>query len=59
MKSDVGADVSRQTAGLYRLALGRPPRADEAARAADLVRQHGLESLAWVLFNANEFLSLR
>ncbi|MDR3635561.1 MAG: DUF1553 domain-containing protein, partial [Isosphaeraceae bacterium] len=59
VRHDAGTDVIRQADELYRLVLGRPPRAEEASRGAELVRNHGLESLAWVLFNANEFLGLR
>ena len=42
------------------LALGRPPTDTEAARARKLTAQGraGLESLAVVLFNLNEFLYL-
>ena len=43
----------------YRLALARAPSQDEARRAADLCRDHGLESLAWALFNSSEFLYQR
>ncbi len=43
----------------YRLALARAPSEDEARRAADLCRDHGLESLAWALFNSSEFLYQR
>lgn len=59
VRRDVGADAARQVSRTYSLVLGRPPRADEAERAAQLVSEHGLNNLAWVLFNANEFLSLR
>jgi mono/diheme cytochrome c family protein len=43
----------------YRLALGRPPDAEELAAMAQLVRKHGLASACWVLLNASEFLYLR
>lgn len=59
VRADVGNDPARQVDRAYRLVLGRPPLADESRQASTLVRDQGLESLAWVLFNANEFLSLR
>jgi hypothetical protein len=59
VRCESGNDIGKQTDRLYRLVLGRQPKAEEAVRASTLVRDHGLESLAWVLFNANEFLSLR
>ena len=40
----------------FRLALGRPPAADEADDAEVVVRVHGLATLCRVLFNTNEFL---
>jgi hypothetical protein len=39
-----------------RLALGRPPRPEEAALLAAHAAEHGLESLCRVLLNANEFI---
>jgi hypothetical protein len=43
----------------YRLAFGREPRTDETRQAFALARDHGLESVCWVLFNASEFLYVR
>jgi hypothetical protein len=43
----------------FRLALGRPPAPSEAARGLALAREHGIESLAWVLVNAAEFQHVR
>ena len=40
----------------YRLALGRPPSPDEAARAAAAARQRGLPSVCWALLNSTEFV---
>ena len=40
----------------FGLALGRPPDSREAAWSRSLLREHGLESLCWGLFNASEFL---
>lgn len=52
-------DTSRQIARAFLLVLGRPPETSEKDLAEALVRDEGLESLAWVLFNANAFLTVR
>jgi hypothetical protein len=44
---------------LYRLTFGRLPSASEKTVAANLVREHGMDSLCWVLLNASEFLYMR
>jgi hypothetical protein len=54
-----GGDVVSQVRAAYRLAFGRTPTETETGRAAILVRDHGLESLCWVLLNASEFLYVR
>ena len=54
-----GGDPEKQVVAAYRLAFGRAPTKDETARAAVLVRDHGAESLCWVLLNASEFLYVR
>jgi hypothetical protein len=59
VKNDVGPEPARQVDRAYQLVLGRPPRAAERKQASTLAQEHGFESLAWVLFNSNEFLSLR
>ncbi len=59
VRADAGPDPAAEAAWAYRLALGRRPAPDEAARADRLVREHGLETLCWVLFNSSEFLYLR
>ena len=51
--------VSPPVEQAYRLALGREPRPEEARRAAELVRDHGLEALCWALLNTSEFLYVR
>jgi hypothetical protein len=60
VRREAGDDVGAQVRLAYRLALGRPPRAAEARRAAAFVPEHGLDNVcwAWALFNANEFLYL-
>jgi len=42
-----------------KLALGRPPTADETRQLANLCEQHGLEQVGRVLFNTNEFVFLQ
>ena len=39
-----------------RLALGRPPTAEESSTLADHARQHGLASACRLIFNLNEFV---
>jgi hypothetical protein len=43
----------------YRLALSRPPDAEERAAALDALAKHKLVDLTHVLFNLNEFLYMR
>lgn len=50
------AGPRNQVTAAYRLAFCRPPSSVEAKRAEELVRDHGLESLCWALFNASEFM---
>ena len=59
VRREGGADPGAQVERAYRLALGRRPTGAETARAAALVREHGVEHLCWVLLNASEFLYLR
>ena len=59
VRSEVGDDATRQVEQAYLLTLGRPPRMAEAARASSLIQREGLEGVAWVLFNTNEFLTVR
>ena len=40
----------------FQLALGRAPSAQEMTRSQALVKQDGLATLCWGLFNASEFL---
>lgn len=58
LRTNAGTDVSAQVAFAYRAALSRLPDDQEAAQAAELTRQHGLETLCRVLLNCNEFLFL-
>ena len=59
IQKESGAGADAQVAYAYRYAFGRPPTEQEAAQAGALAREHGLESLCWVLLNASEFLYLR
>ena len=52
-------DVAGQIDLVYRIALTRPPTAEEAAIARQLVDDRSLVDLAHVMFNLNEFLYLR
>ena len=58
LRAEAGADVPAQVTLAYRTALSRLPDAEEAAEAAELAHQHGLETLCRVLMNSNEFLFL-
>lgn len=58
LRAEAGTDVSAQVTLAYRTALSRPPDDQETAQAAELARQHGLETLCRVLLNCNEFLFL-
>jgi hypothetical protein len=53
---EAGADAAARVTLAYRLAFGREPTAAERARAVGHMREHGIESLCWVLLNASEFL---
>jgi hypothetical protein len=54
-----GSEVAGQVDRAYRLALGRPPAAEESAVLTTLARDHGLKEACWVLLNCNEFLYVR
>ncbi|HEX3314891.1 MAG TPA: DUF1553 domain-containing protein [Gemmataceae bacterium] len=56
LKKEAGSDPTRQIDTAYRLALGRPPTADEIETALPVVRTHGLSVLCRAIFNSNEFL---
>ncbi|HLK60212.1 MAG TPA: DUF1553 domain-containing protein [Chthonomonadaceae bacterium] len=59
VRREAGTDASAQVGLAYRLAFGRPPTSEEAARAARVVRSDGLDNFCWALFNASEFLYVR
>jgi hypothetical protein len=49
---------SARVEAAYRLALGRPPSADERERALEFLRESPLSELCRALFNLNEFVYL-
>jgi hypothetical protein len=51
----MSANVDGQIEAAYRLALGRPPRADEREALAGYAKKHGLANACRLLFNVNEF----
>jgi len=52
-------DPEKQVELGYRLALSRPPEAEERKLAIEFLAQHKLADLAHVLLNLNEFLYVR
>ncbi len=52
-------DAARQIELAYRIALARPPRAEEAALGAEFLRKRDLADFTHVLMNLNEFLYVR
>jgi hypothetical protein len=53
---ECGGDPRPAARSLFRRALGRDPSPEEAEEALSQAREHGMESVAWVLFNSTEFL---
>ncbi len=56
---EAALDPSAQIDTAYRLALGRPPQAEERRLAAEYLKSGTLEGFAHVLLNLNEFVYLR
>jgi hypothetical protein len=59
VEKEAGGDLATRVRHAYRLALGRAPSDEEPRRALALAKEHGTESLCWVLLNASEFLYLK
>jgi hypothetical protein len=59
IEREAGMDTAAQVAWAFRVACGRTPDPGEEDDSVRLVREHGLEALAWALFNAAEFIELR
>ncbi len=57
--SEAKSDESKSIALAYAIVLGRSPTSKELKEAAQLVKEHGLTTLCWTLFNATEFLYVR
>ncbi|MBZ2183295.1 MAG: DUF1549 domain-containing protein [Bryobacter sp.] len=53
---EVGQPEEAQVRRAFELALGRSPEKAEVGSSLELVREAGLESLCWSLFNSSEFL---
>ena len=58
-RRDAGENAGAQVDRAYALVLGRLPSEDERNAALRLAREHGLDQVTWVLFNATEFLYVR
>jgi mono/diheme cytochrome c family protein len=56
LKREAGGDSAREADRAYRLAVGRPPTAREAALAVAFLRGQPLKEFALALFNINGFL---
>ncbi|MBL8817005.1 MAG: DUF1553 domain-containing protein [Planctomyces sp.] len=56
IRLESGSSIEEQTKRLFSLVLGRVPVEDELKLTQRLVEQRGLEQLAIVLINTNEFL---
>ncbi len=52
----MSGNIDGQIEAAYRLALGRPPRADEREALAGYAKKHGLANACRLLFNVNEFV---
>jgi len=59
VKETAGDDPAKQAGLAYRIALSRPPRAEEAALAMDFLKKRSLADFTHVLLNLNEFLYVR
>jgi len=59
VREAAGDDPAKQADLAYRIALSRPPRAEEAALAADFLKKRSLADFTHVILNLNEFLYVR
>ena len=59
LQREAGGDLHSQVEKGYRFAFGRPPTAHELQETAALATEHGMDSVAWTLINASEFVYLR
>jgi mono/diheme cytochrome c family protein len=54
--NQAGPDLTRQIELAYRLALSRPPTAEETARLSTYAKKHGLANVCRLILNSNEFM---
>jgi hypothetical protein len=59
VKEAAPSDAAAQVGLAYRIALARPPRAEEALLAAEFLKKRPLADFTHVLLNLNEFLYVR
>jgi len=59
LQKEAGPDIARQVDLAYRLALTRPPTAQEASMAADMIGSSSLADFTHVMLNLSEFLYTR
>jgi Protein of unknown function (DUF1553) len=59
VRESAPGDAAKQVDLAYRIALSRPPDAEEAAVAAEFLRHRSLADFTHVLLNLNEFLYVR
>ena len=59
VKKELSAGIPEEITLAYKLIFGREPNDTERRSAMELVRDHGMESVCWVLLNSSEFLYLR
>jgi hypothetical protein len=59
VEREAGPEIGARITLAYRLALGRAPTKEEAMRAAELAKEHGLRPVCWALLNASEFVYIR
>ncbi len=54
-----GKDIDAAIESAYRMALGRPPTAEESARASAAAKERGIDGVCWALLNSTEFVYVR
>jgi len=59
LQKEAGPNPKGQVDLAWRLTFSRSPSKEELTRSLKLTREHGLESLCWVLLNSSELLYVR
>ena len=59
LEQEAGRAGARPIEQAWLYAFARNPTSDERRRCETLVKEHGLETVCWVIFNASEFLYVR